>query len=310
MASDGYGMDGAAARLSQAIEALNDVRSRMAGSMKTAKYWRDEFAGHGFEGLGRSCEQIRAAAEAVHTQADSLAAEIGTHTATVTTVIDTTEPEQVIAILTPVERDLDTLSAHCLSGTNRCTDLAALAARNLEGGKPEWLMEQANTAGAHFGQARRHLAAAIAVVGDAIHRAHQAGTAGTTSLSPSLSPPTDTEASVGDSMDPAERTGARIHDGSQELKSKAARFRDVFRDGDTVVEDGARLEEQVRTYMNAKQPNYCVPLADTHTGEIQPLPPERPDTPTMAASIFDTAVFLVDVAVVAYRKGKARHGRP
>lgn len=187
--ADGYGLDHAAARLGHAVTALADVRSRMAASMRRAEYWRDEYAGHDLAGLGRSCEQIRAAAEAVHNQADSMITGIGTHTATLATVTDTTAPDQVIATLTPIEQVLAQLATDCLAGTIRCTDLATLITRNLAGGKPEWLHDHAAHAGAHFTHAHAHLTAAAGVVDDAIHHARQAGTDATTIAQSAAAPP-------------------------------------------------------------------------------------------------------------------------
>ena len=71
MAADRYGTDDAAGRLDQARRALEDARSRMAAAAKCAEYWRDEYAGHGLAGLGRSCEQIRAAAGTIDADAGS-----------------------------------------------------------------------------------------------------------------------------------------------------------------------------------------------------------------------------------------------
>lgn len=178
MKSGAYGAADATAQLDHAVRALEGVRSRMAAAMKTAEYWRDEYAGHGMPGLGRSCEQIRAAAEEVHDQAGDMAGTIGAQTAAVTTITDTTEPERVIATLTPVEQALGTRSAGCLAAANRCTDLAALIARNLAGGKPEWLIEQADNARSSFEQTRRHVDTATDLVQNAIRHARHAGTDG------------------------------------------------------------------------------------------------------------------------------------
>lgn len=176
MAADGYGMDAVTTRLDQATTTLGRAQVRMAFAMRRAEYWRDEFAGHDLPGLGASCEQIRDAAETVHDQAGSLIDQIGEQSATAATVTDTTEPEQVITTLTPVEGELRTLSAHCRAGTNRCADLAALIARNLAGGQPEWLLEQAGAAESAFDATRHHIDTATTYVQAAITYAHQAGT--------------------------------------------------------------------------------------------------------------------------------------
>lgn len=203
----------AAEPLQHAVQALGSVQSRMVAAMGRAAYWRDEYAAHGMEGLGAGCEQIRAAAETIHNQAVALSGQIEDQAKIAGLVSDTMGPDQVVATLTPVGAELATLGAHCLAGVNRCEDLALLVNRNLEGGQPEWLAEQANRSAGDFRESKRDREAAAGIVADAIQRAREAGGSGASG--------TGTSAGIGDPLpDPDERLGAKIKN-TERLKSRA-----------------------------------------------------------------------------------------
>ena len=274
MTSGAYGAGGAVALLGRAKRALDSVRSRMAASAARAGYWRDEYAGHGMPGLGRSCEQIRAGADEVHDQAGDMIATIDTQTATATTITDTTEPDRVIAILTPVEQALSTTSAGCLAALNRCTDLAALIARNLAGGKPEWLIEQADHASRYFEQARREVDEAIGLVNNAILHARQAGAAG--DISPMIPRDREIEARTGTPEPaPEERAGYRVVNEEPDDESAWENFRrrNVRSSGD--------IQDAVTTAMQNLETGWNLRPSGQHVGT--PTGPAVRPTPVVAA---------------------------
>lgn len=311
MAGDGYGMDVLAARLGDATRTLDDIQDRMAASMRRAEHWRDEYTEHGMPGVGRGCEQIRAAAETVHAQARSLAREIGQHATTATTVTDTTEPDQVIATLTPVEHALGTLAAHCLAGTQRCTDLATLAARNLAGAKPEWLVEQATTAGTAFTHARRDLDTATTLAADAIHRARQAGT--DDAATPLIPRDRETLAYTGmPEPAPEERAGAKTFNAKSDFESDAEAYRrDMVSNSGDISDLAQNVGNAVRDALAMKPPtgqNVGAPDRGLH---VEPVPLAAPvgDIVTGIVAAFAMIGEGIRQAVRHSRKRKQRKDR-
>lgn len=215
------------------------------------------------------------------------------------TVTDETGPDAVVTTLTPVHAELGTLGAHCLAGVNRCDDLSALVARNLEGARPEWLVEQANRAAGDFRESKRDLESAAGIVADAIQRAREAGSSGTSD--------TETTADTGEPLpDPDERLGAKIKN-TERLKSRAARTRAFFQEhGDDVAKDVTNLGQQVHNLMAAKDPAYDMCVGDVQALSYTPAPTPTPDPQQAAGSILDTGVFLVDIVVMISRKGRHR----
>lgn len=309
MAADGYGMDAVTTRLDQATTTLGRAQVRMAFAMRRAEYWRDEFAGHELPGLGASCEQIRDAAETVHDQAGSLIDQIGEQSATAATVTDTTEPEQVISTLTPVEGELRTLSAHCRAGTNRCADLAALIARNLAGGQPEWLLEQAGAAESAFDATRHHIDTATTYVHAAITYAHQAGTDDNTrQVEARMGPPAPA---------PDERAGAMTMAGIEsdadsgetgKKRNLAARLNRLvdktFKDADAYGDAAKTSVEDVQRGLSGPPPTIC----STTVAEVQaePVQPQNFSLPDSLQAIVVVSVASIKAIGLGMRHYKLR----
>lgn len=316
MKSGAYGGGDAAALLDRAVQALEAARSRLAASVTRAEYWRDEYAGHDWAGLGHSCEQIRAGAEDVYDQATGLAAETGSAAAAVTTVTDTTEPERIIAILTTVQQPLSTVSAGCSAAVESCADLATLIAHNLAGGQPEWLIEQVTTAGTDFDQARRAVDEATGLVKNAIAHAQQAGTARVTvTLVPHSG---ETVAYVGEPLpSPDERTGAKIIDSIESSGQDTSSSRRVSRFGsrakklmDKTFEEADEVGDLLKTGAEDLQRGLPrPPTGHAHTTpqvEVAPPPPQHADFPELVQSVGLVTVMSVKAVSLAVQDFKRR----